>query len=309
MKLIQTTARSPRKPVAWRPLVADYVNLTKPRIVLLLLLSTLVAMLLVDDASPSLTLVFWTMVGGYFAAGGAGALNCALEGDIDQVMDRTGQRPVAAGRISSDHAFRFGMILSVLAFLILAYYTTIVAALLAMLGVVYYVLVYTHWLKRRTWLNIVIGGGAGALPPLVGSAAVTGSCTLLALVLAAIIFFWSPPHFWSLALVRQRDYALACVPMLPVVAGDHETRRQIIVYTLLTVIVSFLLIPFMVVGWGYAVLALLLNGIFLAKAWQVYRSVDRTLTRGFFRYTIVYLTLLFLAMILDKVVAYVLVIL
>jgi heme o synthase len=302
MKHLPTIAKVFRKPVHWHTTISDYISLTKPRIVLLLLLTTLVTMLLTDASGLLLERIVWTLLGGYFAASGAGALNCALEADIDRMMDRTGKRPVAAGRIAPHHAFRCGILLSLLAFIILANKTTLTAALLAILGVIYYVLIYTHWLKRRTWLNIVIGGGAGAMPPLVGSAAATGTLTSLSLLLAALIFLWSPPHFWSLALFRQKEYTRAGIPMLPVVAGQKKTRKHIIAYSIGTAILSLLLTPLSTIGLSYFILALPLNGLFIAKAWRVYQTTDLETTRSFFKYTILYLAFLFLAMIIDKIV-------
>ncbi len=306
MKPIQSTVRSLGKPMSWQTLGLDYLSLTKPRVVVLLLLSTLVALFLDSTTLPPPGLLLGTLIGGYLAAGGAGALNCALEQDIDHIMSRTGKRPVAAGRIPPHYAFRFGMTLSLLAFFILAYGTTLFAALLAMLGIVYYVLIYTHWLKRRTWLNIVIGGGAGALPPLVGSAAITGSLTPLSLWLAAIIFFWSPPHFWSLALIKRREYASAGIPMLPVVAGTAATRRQIVGYALGMVLLTLLVPLFTSIGSFYLLLALPLNGLFLWHVKNMYRDDLLNPTRSLFRYTIVYLALLFAAMLVDRVLVQVL---
>jgi protoheme IX farnesyltransferase len=306
MKTIQSTVRSLGKPMSWQTVCLDYLSLTKPRVVVLLLLSTVVALFLDSTTLPPLGLFVCTLIGGYLAAGGAGALNCALEQDIDHIMSRTGKRPVAAGRIPPHYAFRFGMTLSLLAFLILARWTTLFAAVLAMLGIGYYVLIYTHWLKRRTWLNIVIGGGAGALPPLVGSAAITGSLTPLSLWLAAIIFFWSPPHFWSLALIKRREYASACIPMLPVVAGTAATRRQIVGYSLGMVLLTLLVPLFTTIGSFYLLLALPLNGLFLWHVKNMYRDDLLNPTRSLFRYTIVYLALLFAAMLVDRVLVQVL---
>jgi protoheme IX farnesyltransferase len=301
MKTLQSAAGSPGKPLTKALLLGDYFYLTKPRIVALLLLTTLVALFLSSTSLPSPALVVWTLLGGYFAAGGAGALNCALEGDIDHLMERTGKRAVAAGRIPAQHAFRFGLVLSFIAFVILATGTKLLAALLAMMGIVYYVLIYTHWLKRRTWLNIVIGGGAGAMPPLVGSAAATGSLTPLSLVLAGIIFLWSPPHFWTLALVKQKEYARANIPMLPLVAGSQATRKQIMLYSIGMVVLTLLLPVLSPVGGYYLLLAIPLNIIFLAYAHNTYRAETLATIRSFFRYTILYLAFLFIAIMMDHV--------
>lgn len=283
----------------WYTLLRDYISLTKPRVLSLLLLTTLVAMILADDGIPSFRLVFWTMLGGYLAAGGAGALNCALDCDIDRRMGRTGQRPVPGGRIAQHHAFWFGVGLSILAFVVLATYTTMLAAFLAITGVLYYTLLYTRWLKRSGWYNVVIGGGAGALPPLVGWAAVNGTLPLPAFLLAMIIFYWTPVHFWTLALVKQEEYAHACVPMLPVVAGEQETRWQIMLYAIVTVALSLLLTPLGIMGPFYLLLAVLLNSIFIAYAWNVWRDGDTKAVWSLYAYCLVYLALLFLAMVID----------
>ncbi len=283
----------------WYTRLRDYMSLTKPRVLSLLLLTTLVAMILAHDGMPSFRLVFWTLLGGYLAAGGAGALNCALDCDIDRRMGRTGKRPVPEGRIAQRHAFWFGVGLSILAFVVLATYTTMLAAFLAIVGVLYYTVLYTRWLKRSSWYNVVIGGGAGALPPLVGWAAVNGSLTLPAYLLAMIIFYWTPVHFWTLALVKQEEYAHACVPMLPVVAGEQETRWQIMLYAIVTVALSLLLTPLGIMGPFYLLLAVLLNSIFIAYAWSVWRTGATKAIWSLYAYCLVYLALLFFAMVID----------
>jgi protoheme IX farnesyltransferase len=279
----------------------DYLSLTKPRVLSLLLLTTLVAMVIAGEGMPSFGLVFWTMLGGYLAAGGAGAINCALDCDIDRMMGRTSKRPVPNGRIVQQHAFWFGVALSVLAFVVLSVFATLLAAVLAIGGVVYYALIYTHWLKRSTWHNVVIGGGAGTLPPLVGWAAITGSLSLPALILAAIIFYWTPVHFWTLALTKKDEYRRACLPMLPVVAGERETRRQIVLYTIATVALSLLLLPMLGLGMLYLLLALVLNMVFLLYAWKIWRGAGRTVIWHFYAYSLMYLGLLFVSMVLDRV--------
>lgn len=283
-------------------LVADYISLTKPRVLSLLLLTTLASMFITGEGSPSFSLILWTLLGGYLAAGGAGAINCAFDSDIDLLMGRTGRRPVPSGRISRHNALLFGLVLSLLAFVVLATFTTLLAAALSMVGVVYYAFVYTCLLKRHTWQNIVIGGGAGALPPLVGWAAVAGSLSLPAIVLFMIVFYWTPPHFWALALVKEKDYARAGVPMLPVVAGEHETRWQIFLYSCLMVAVTLLLTPLQAMGWIYLLLALLLGGLFLRYAWNVWRVGGQAHTWGLYKFSLLYLALLFVAMVVDRVV-------
>ncbi|MCG8346366.1 MAG: heme o synthase [Chloroflexales bacterium] len=281
-------------------LIADYISLTKPKVISLLLVTTLAAMFITDQGAPSLSLVFWTMLGGYLAAGGAGAINCAFDSDIDLYMGRTSRRPVPSGRISRRQAFWFGITLGLLAFVVLALFTTLLAAVLAMLGLIYYALLYTRWLKRSTWQNIVIGGGAGSIPPLVGWTAVTGTLTLPAILLFVIIFYWTPPHFWALALVKQKDYARAGVPMLPVVAGEAETRQQIWLYSLLMVSLSLLLTPLDAMGLVYLGAAALLGAIFLRDAWQVWRKGDQASIWRLYKYSLLYLALLFVAMVIDR---------
>lgn len=281
-------------------LVSDYLSLTKPRVISLLLVTTLAAMYITEAGAPSLWLVFWTMVGGYLAAGGAGAINCAFDRDIDINMGRTSRRPVPSGRIAPRSAFIFGLALSLLAVVVLFVFTTPLAALFAGLGVIYYALFYTRWLKRSTWQNIIIGGGAGAIPPLVGWTAVTGNLSLAAVVLFAIIFYWTPPHFWALALVKQKDYARAGVPMLPVVAGEVETRWQILVYSALMVALTGLLTVIGAMSWVYLVAAALLGAVFMRYAWNTWRRGDQPSIWGLYKYSLLYLALLFAAMALDR---------
>jgi protoheme IX farnesyltransferase len=281
-------------------LIGDYISLTKPRVISLLLLTTLAAMFITGEGLPSLALVFWTLLGGYLAAGGAGAINCAFDKDIDINMGRTSRRPVPSNRISPRNAFVFGLVLSVLAFVLLFVFTTPLAALLAVVGIVYYAVFYTRWLKPNTWQNIVIGGAAGALPPLVGWAAVTGSLSLPAVILFLIIFYWTPPHFWALALVKEKDYARAGVPMLPVVAGEAETRWQIWLYSLLMVVLTLLLTPLQAMGLLYLLLALVLGVIFMRYAWNVWRAGGQGHTWALYKYSLLYLALLFSSMVLDR---------
>jgi protoheme IX farnesyltransferase len=216
-------------------------------------------------------------------------------------MGRTSLRPVPSGRIAPHHALWFGILTSALGFAILARYTTPLATLLALIGLLYYVLIYTLWLKRTTWLNIVIGGAAGAIPPLVGWAAVTGTLTLPAFLLFVIIFHWTPPHFWALALVRQKDYARAGVPMLPVVAGEEETRWQMLLYSLLMVCLTLLLTPLQAMGPLYLVLAFVFGGIFMHYAWNVWRTGSPSHIWGLYKYSLLYIALLFSSMVLDRV--------
>jgi protoheme IX farnesyltransferase len=280
--------------------ISDYISLTKPKVISLLLVTTLAAMFITEAGRPSLWLICWTMVGGYLAAGGAGAINCAFDEDIDINMGRTSRRPVPSGRISSRNAMIFGLALSALSVVVMLAFTTPLAALFSTLGIVYYALFYTRWLKRSTWQNIVIGGGAGSLPPLVGWTAVTGSLSLPAVLLFVIIFYWTPPHFWALALVKQKDYARAGVPMLPVVAGEPETRWQILVYSAMMVALSLLLTPLGAMGVVYLALATLLGAIFMRWAWAVWRLGTQAAIWGLYKYSLLYLALLFAAMVADR---------
>lgn len=298
----------PATPAASRPqvqekqpsLLNDYISLTKPKVISLLLLTTLAAMYITGQGLPDLALIFWTMLGGYLAAGGAGAINCAFDEDIDINMGRTSRRPVPAGRISRRNAMAFGLILTVVAIAVLWFFTTPLAAFFAAVGAVYYALFYTRWLKRGTWQNIVIGGGAGSIPPLVGWTAVTGTLDMAAVLLFVIIFYWTPPHFWALALVKQKDYARAGVPMLPVVAGEAETNYQIWLYSLLMFAVSLLLVPISAMGMIYLISAILLGGLFLRYAWRIWRGEGQAAIWGMYKYSLLYLALLFAAMVADR---------
>jgi protoheme IX farnesyltransferase len=281
----------------------DYLTLTKPRIMTLLLLTGLCGMLVGAGGLPEFWLVAATMAGLALACGGASALNHVLDADIDRLMGkRTRSRPVAAGRVPAAYALEFGLALSALSFVLLAGVVNVLTAALALVGNLFYVLVYTRLLKRSTPQNIVIGGAAGAVPPLVGWAAATGSITLPALVLFAIVFLWTPPHFWALALLIKRDYAAAGVPMLPVVRGEDETARQIVLYT--AALVAFTLAPAL---WGqfgvtYLVAAGALGGAFLWLAWKLRRERTPARARLLFHYSLAYLALLFVAMAFDAVI-------
>ncbi|HUY99006.1 MAG TPA: heme o synthase [Thermomicrobiaceae bacterium] len=289
----------------FRQVSRDYAVLTKPGVMTLLLATTLGAMLLAQAGLPPLRIVVWTLVGGALASGGAAALNHYFDRDIDEIMARTRRRPVPGGRVVPVHAVIFGLTLSVLAVYLLAVFVNPLSAALALFGNLFYVVVYTRWLKRSTPQNIVIGGAAGAVPPLVGWAAVTDHVGVPALILFAIIFYWTPPHFWSLALFRSktRDYAAAGVPMLPGIYGDAEARRQIYHYSLMLVGVSLFLIPLGVNGPFYLVAALLLGGLFVYKAVRLLRRPENQalLARSLFMYSNVYLGLLFTAMVVDRI--------
>ncbi|MDX6503025.1 MAG: heme o synthase [Gaiellaceae bacterium] len=283
---------------AWR----DYVTLTKPRIMTLLLWTGLAGMFVGAQGVPALWLIVVTMAGLALACGGASALNHVLDADIDRLMgSRTEKRPVASGRVAPSRALEFGLALSALSFVLLASFVNVLTAVLALVGNLFYVVVYTRWLKRTTPQNIVIGGAAGAVPPLVGWAAATGNLSVPAIALFAIVFVWTPPHFWALALLIKENYAAAKVPMLPNVRGDRETARQIVLYTVGMIAVT--LVPF-ALGWSGALYlggALVLGGIFLVLALKLQRDLTKRRAAILFHYSLLYLALLFTAMALDPI--------
>jgi len=280
-----------------RRVLSDYVELTKPKVQSLLLLTTITTMYVAGD--PSAGLVALTCLGGYLSAGGAGAVNHWFDRDIDARMTRTATRPIPAGRVAPSAALVFGCTLATLSFLELSLTVNLLAASLSFAGFLGYVLVYTVWLKRRTAQNIVIGGAAGAVPPLVGWAAVTGSVSGTAVMLFFIVFFWTPAHFWALSLLMQDEYRKVGVPMLPVVRGEAETRRQILLYTVLLYAVTQL--PFCAGGFGtiYLVASMLLGFGFIAGAIRLYRRADRRSALALYLYSLAYLALLFCAMVAD----------
>ena len=281
-----------------RQLAADYLALTKPKVQSLLLFTTVTTMYVAGD--PSVELVLLTCLGGYLSAGGAGAVNHYWDRDIDARMARTASRPVPSGRVSPRAALWFGIGLAAAAFALLSLTVNPLAAVLSLSGFAGYVGVYTMWLKRSTPQNIVIGGAAGAVPPLVGWAAATGGLSWTALYLFAIVFYWTPPHFWALALLIKDDYARAGIPMLPVVDGEAETRRQILLYGWLLLPITALPLVGGLFGAIYAVAATLLDGIFLALCLRLHRRADRRSASLVFHYSLAYLALLFAAMALDK---------
>jgi protoheme IX farnesyltransferase len=279
----------------------EYVALTKPGILTLLLATTLGGMLAGAAGFPPVWAIVATLVGGALAAGGANVLNCYIDRDIDALMSRTKQRGTVTGKISPHAALIFGLTLSVSAILLLGFAVNWLAAGLALLGNVYYVLVYTKWLKRRTPQNIVIGGAAGAMPPMVGWAAATGSISVAAVLMFAIIYYWTPPHFWALALLKQGEYGRASVPMLPNVRGEEETRWQVLLYTLMLAAVALMLVPFGM-GWIYLIGAVIFNGIFIWYAVKLYRSPSKALARRTFFYSLWYLAFIFAAMVADRMI-------
>jgi protoheme IX farnesyltransferase len=284
-----------------RQILADYVALTKPGIMSLLLVTTFCAMLMAERGLPPFWLVVVTLLGGVLASGGANVLNCYIDRDIDGQMSRTRNRAIVAGRVSPEAALAYGIALTGTSVLLLGLAVNWLAAALALAGNLFYVFVYTKWLKRSTPYNIVIGGAAGAAPPLVGWAAVTGDLTPLAWGLFLIVFAWTPPHFWALALLKQGDYTRAAVPMLPVVRGEAETRRQIVFYTVVLAAVCLALTP---LGLGpiYLAAAIALNGIFLGYAVWLYVDPSKKIARQMFFYSLWYLALLFAAAVIDRLV-------
>jgi heme o synthase len=284
-----------------RASVRDYVTLTKPRIMTLLLLTGAAGMFVGAQGWPGTETFVVGMVGLALACGGASALNHVLDRDIDRLMPRTGQRPVAGERVAPARALEFGLALMAFSFVLLASLVNVLTAVLALVGGLFYVLVYTRWLKRSTPQNIVIGGAAGAVPPLVGWAAATGNLTVPALFLFLIVFFWTPPHFWALALLIKRDYEAARIPMLPVVRGDRETARQIVWYSVVLVAVTLLPFAWQTVGVVYLAAALLLGAVFLRLAWRLRQETTPVHARALFKFSLVYLALLFVLMALDPI--------
>jgi heme o synthase len=281
--------------------VRDYVSLTKPRIIALLLVTTVATMLVAEPSGPGLAVVLWTMLGGYLAAGGAGAINHYLDRDRDARMARTRSRPLVSGRIAPRHGLIFGIALGALAFIQIWLTVNPLAAALAMAGLLGYVFVYTLWLKPLTPQNIVIGGAAGAVPPLVGWAAATGGLSAEALWPFAIVFLWTPPHFWALSLLIKDDYARTGVPMLPVVRGEEATRRQILLYSVTLAVFTLLPVATGLFGWLYLGSALLLGLAFCGLAVRLRASKERRDALRLYLYSLSYLALLFGAMALDRV--------
>jgi protoheme IX farnesyltransferase len=281
----------------WRLVLSDYLEMTKPKVQSLLLFTTVTTMYVAGD--PSVSLVLLTCLGGALSAGGAGAINHYLDRDLDALMSRTADRPVASGRVAPAAALWFGIALGVASFALLATTVNLLAAVLSLCGLLGYVFVYTLWLKRSTPQNIVIGGAAGAVPPLVAWAAVTGELGGTPLYLFAIVFFWTPPHFWALSLLMKDDYARAGVPMLPVVRGERETRRQILLYTVLLYAVSQL--PFCAGAFGaiYLVASVGLGALFIYGAVRLLRRADRRSALRLYLYSLAYLAALFAAMVVD----------
>jgi protoheme IX farnesyltransferase len=282
-------------------LIRDLIALTKPRVISLLLVTTVAPMFLTERGAPPALLIFWVVLAGYLMAGGANAINMWFDRDIDTAMSRTRLRPVPAGRLAPGAALLFGLALGAVSFALFWRFVNPLSAWIALSGLLFYVLVYTIWLKRSSPQNIVIGGAAGAIPPLVGWAAMANSLDLNALYLFAIVFYWTPPHFWALALIKQQEYARAGVPMLPVVKGPHETKVQMLVYTLL--LLPLTVLPTLAGSQGllYAAAAVLLGGRLLWYCVKLLRESSVTpLAWRMYKYSLLYLALLFCAMGIDK---------
>jgi heme o synthase len=284
--------------------IDDYYQLSKPRIIVLLLVTTLAAMIMAARGLPSFALLSWTLVAGALAAASAGAMNCVWDADIDRIMKRTQSRPIPAGRISIRNAVIYSLAAGALSFAIFYRLVDPLAAWLSLAGNVYYVVVYTMWLKRITPLNIVVGGAAGSVPPLVGWAAVTHTIGAPALGLFALIFLWTPPHFWSLALMTETDYGKAKIPMLPNVYGKERTKREIVYYSVVLVAASLLLYPLHVMGALYFAAAAVLGGIFVLDAVRTWRErADTRQARNLFRFSLLYLALMCVMMVIDRIVS------
>jgi len=301
-RVSQTVDSAPASPLSdTLDLIRGYITLTKPRVISLLLLTTLATMYVADPAGPKLSLILWTMLGGYLAAGGAGAINHYVDRDRDANMARTSGRPLVNGRIPPIHGLIFGISLGVIAFFQLWFTVNFLAAALAMAGLLGYVFIYTLWLKPITPQNIVIGGAAGAVPPLVGWAAAAGSLSWEAMWPFLIVFFWTPPHFWALSLMIKDDYVRTGVPMLPVVKGEAETRRQILIYTVF--MIGFTVGPYCtgLLGPFYLFSAIVLGAVFFAFSFALWRNPSPALTLKTYLYSLAYLALLFVAMAVDAV--------
>jgi protoheme IX farnesyltransferase len=280
-------------------LLVDYLMLTKPVVVALLLVTTFAGMVVAAESWPNLRLVAWTLLGGFLAAGGSGAINQYIDRYDDTKMQRTAKRPIPSGRLTPGEGLAFGVAATLLSFYVMVSQVNFLAALLTLAGIIYYVLLYSLLLKKTTVQNIVIGGGAGAIPPLVGWAAATGSLNVPSLFLFAVVFMWTPPHFWALALVRRNDYARAGVPMMPVVRGERETRWQILIYTIELVGLTLILPLFGLGGGIYFVAAIVLGTLLLYSAWQVWKVEGNKVAWKMYRHSSMYLAFLFLALVVD----------
>lgn len=294
--------RAKKAPGPVRQTIGSYVDLMKPHVTVLLLGVTAASMAIAKGALPSLFLLIPTLLGGALAAGSANCINCYLDRDIDQIMGRTQRRSLPAGKVQPQQALVFGLCLGISAFILLTVFVNLLSACLACSAILFYVFIYTLWLKRSSAQNIVIGGAAGAVPVLVGWAAVTNTVSLPAIWLFAIIFYWTPPHFWALSLLIQKDYEKAHIPMLPVVMGEAETRRQILLYSLLLVAVTLVLFAMRAMGYFYLAGAVLLGGGLVYLAIRLWREQSKKWARTLFWYSNMYLAAIFTVMVLDRVI-------
>jgi protoheme IX farnesyltransferase len=293
---------SVEKPATWRQTLSSYINLMKPHVTVLLLGTTVAAMAIAYRGLPPLGLVLATLLGGAMAAGSANSLNCYIDRDIDQIMGRTQRRSLPSGKVSPTNALIFGIALGIGSFVVLAVFVNLLSASLALGANLFYVIIYTMGLKRTSPQNIVIGGAAGAVPVLVGWAAVTNNVSLAAIWLFAIIFFWTPPHFWALALLIQKDYEKANIPMLPVVMGERETQKQILLYSFLLLAVTLILFAMHAMGYIYLVAALGLGGVMIYMAIRLFIDKTKKWARTLFWYSNCYLAAIFAVMVVDRVI-------
>ncbi len=281
--------------------IKDFFALSKPLIVGLLLITTYGGLVIGGKTWPSFSLTVWTLLGGALAASGSSALNQYIDRELDKQMQRTAKRPLAEGRLTDAEGLAFGLALSLISYYLLACFVNGLAALLSLTGIIYYVILYSLWLKKATVQNIVIGGGAGAIPPLVGYAAATGHLDWTAWILFAIIFMWTPPHFWALAIVRMKDYEKAGVPMMPVVRGELETRKQIFIYTIELIAVTLLLPILHLAGVIYLVSSILLGGALIYAAWAVWKKGGNKVAWRMYKWSSTYLVFIFLAIMINSV--------
>ncbi len=294
---------APKKEVGpVRQTIASYVNLMKPHVTVLLLGTTAATMAIALRGLPPLGTLLATLVGGAMAAGSANSLNCYIDRDIDQIMGRTQRRSLPSGRVSPQHALVFGLVLGILSFVVFTLFVNLLSAVLGLAAILFYVLIYTLGLKRTTMQNIVIGGAAGAVPVLIGWTAATNQITLAAIWLFAIVFYWTPPHFWALSLLIQKDYEKAGVPMLPVVMGEKETQRQIFLYTLLLVAVTLILFVIHAMGYFFLISAVALGGVMIYMAVRLLRDKEKRWARTLFWYSNCYLAAIFAVMVIDRVI-------
>ncbi len=282
--------------------ISSYINLIKPHVTVMLLGVTVATMAIAQQGLPDLGRMLATLLGGAMAAGSANCINCYIDRDIDQMMSRTQRRSLPAGKVQPTQALIFGILLGIVSFLVFSAFVNLLSAVLALSAILFYVFIYTLWLKRSSTQNIVIGGAAGAVPVLIGWSAQTNSLTLTAIWLFAIIFYWTPPHFWALSLLIEKDYARAQVPMLPVVMGERETKKQIMLYSCLLVAVTLILFAMKAMGYIYLVGAIALGGTLVYMSIRLWLDSSRKWARTIFWYSNCYLALLFAIMVLDRVI-------